>query len=505
MSVLTERVLRALKPHLDGATIATLTDLSAATPVALTAAVDVLLTTASVAEAEATDTAPALVSLCASAVGDVNAELAARPPARPSLGNAGARVPNKPRASRRTGTGTVITASGAAITDDESLAEAFNNAVRMARRSDSPQVIARQRWSYPEERSLSSADSITNAHKLDAVASQDALVASGGVCNPVAVDWSIPLWSSADRPLRDGLPNFGAKRGGLRFMATPTLASVGAAGTTVWTEVLDANPGTATKPVYTIACGSEQEVFVDAIPTRIRVGNMQQNFYPESVTAIHGLVQAAAARVADVNLLTRISSYSTAVSSAQLLGAARDFLGTLDGASAALRYRQRLTRDVVLRAVLPEWLRDVVRSDIVREMANGSSVDDFTLSDTAVDQMLNARGIHPIWLLDGLAAGTHSAITYPLQGFGAQVPGVLNDWPAKVQWWLFPEGSFVLLDGGTLDVGVVRDSVLNATNDLEMFSEVFEGVAYRGVESLEIVSTVRPNGLSAGTKDTSTY
>jgi hypothetical protein len=505
MPILNKRVIRALVPHIDAATIATLTDLKAATPDSLTASVDALITTASVAEAEGGGVSQAITALCAAAVGDVREELAARPPAPPSLGRANARVAHKPRASRRTSTGNVITAAGAPIDSAESLAESFNNAVRLARHSDTPQVIARQRWQYPEERQLTSADSVTNARKLDAVVSPEALLASGGVCGPVAVDLSVSVWASADRPLRDGLPGFGANRGGLRYMAAPTLASVGAAGTTVWSEALDASPGTSTKPVYTIACGAEIETFVDAIPTRLKVGNMQNNFYPESVTAIHGVVQAAAARVADLNLLSKISANSTAVSSAQLLGAARDFLGTLDGASAAMRYRQRFTRDTVLRAVLPEWVRDIVRADLVREMANAATVDDFALSDTAVDQILAARGIHPIWMLDGNAAGTHSAITYPLQGFGAQVAGVLNDWPSRVQWWLFPEGSFQLLDGGSLDVGVVRDSTLNATNDLEMFSEVFEGVAYRGVESLEVISVVRPNGLSAGTKDTSTY
>lgn len=62
-----------------------------------------------------------------------------------------------------------------------------------------------------------------------------------------------------------------------------------------------------------------------------------------------------------------------------------------------------------------------------------------------------------------------------------------------------------MLDGGVLDIGVVRDTIGDATNDFEVFHEVFEGVAYRGVEALQVVSTVRANGLSAGTVSTSTY
>jgi len=170
-----------------------------------------------------------------------------------------------------------------------------------------------------------------------------------------------------------------------------------------------------------------------------------------------------------------------------------------------MRYRNRLDRKVLLRAVLPEFLRDIVRGDLAREMANAADLDNFVLPDNAVDNMLSARGIQPIWLLDGNASGTHSGVPYGTQGFGAQSAGALLDFPHNVQWWLFPEGSFVLLDGGSLEVGLVRDSTLDASNDYEIFQELFEGVAYRGVESLEIVSSVRPNGLSGGTKDTSTF
>ncbi len=39
-------------------------------------------------------------------------------------------------------------------------------------------------------------------------------------------------------------------------------------------------------------------------------------------------------------------------------------------------------------------------------------------------------------------------------------------------WLLYPEGTFQFLDGGRLDLGVCRDSTLDATNDYESFVEV---------------------------------
>jgi hypothetical protein len=50
-----------------------------------------------------------------------------------------------------------------------------------------------------------------------------------------------------------------------------------------------------------------------------------------------------------------------------------------------------------------------------------------------------------------------------------------------------------------LDLGVVRDATLDATNDYELFVEPFEGVAFRGIESITFTSTLLANGASAGT------
>jgi hypothetical protein len=60
-------------------------------------------------------------------------------------------------------------------------------------------------------------------------------------------------------------------------------------------------------------------------------------------------------------------------------------------------------------------------------------------------------------------------------------------------------GTFQFLDGRRLDLGVVRDSTLDATNDYETFLELFEGIAFRGNECPQVQSTIMPNGGSART------
>lgn len=45
--------------------------------------------------------------------------------------------------------------------------------------------------------------------------------------------------------------------------------------------------------------------------------------------------------------------------------------------------------------------------------------------------------------------------------------------PAPAAFVPFAEGTFLHLDGGTLELGLVRDSVLNARNDYTIFAETF--------------------------------
>jgi len=82
---------------------------------------------------------------------------------------------------------------------------------------------------------------------------------------------------------------------------------------------------------------------------------------------------------------------------------------------------------------------------------------------------------------------------------GAALPG----FPNQIDSLLYPAGSWLFLNGGSLDLGLVRDHELNAKNRYRQFLETFEGAAFRGVESLRLVMTVNPTGQTAGTKDTS--
>jgi hypothetical protein len=94
----------------------------------------------------------------------------------------------------------------------------------------------------------------------------------------------------------------------------------------------------------------------------------------------------------------------------------------------------------VLRAILPARARGLLHADLTRAMPGDGMA-------AATDAQLDAH-----------FAVRHIAVTYSLdaQLFAAQVAGPLQAFPAAVVWWLLPEGEMIFLDGGTLDLGIVR-------------------------------------------------
>lgn len=382
-------------------------------------------------------------------------------------------------------------------------------------------IVASARWSLPPERQLGE-DAMENAGKMEAVTGPraprfdpdtGALVATGGICQPVNVDYAVPTWATANRPIRDGLPAFEATRGGIRYVTPPDIAEwEGATG--VWTEVTDATPAGETKPVKVLACGTEQSVYVEAVSTRIGFGNMQSRFAPEQVAANTDLAIAAASRVAENNLLKRIEETAQKnILAEQKLGAARDLLTAMQIAVAAYRNIHRLPGTQPITAILPTWLKDLIRVDIMREQAHGndSTFNSLMVTDEQIEALVKNVGLTPIWHLDGQPANgsVYKAQTFSTPAEGAELVSAANyatsSMKGKVKeacvWYMFAEGAIQFLDAGRLDLGVVRDSTLDSTNDYETFVETFEGIANRGFSksAWQIMSALYPNGGSSAT------
>lgn len=346
-------------------------------------------------------------------------------------------------------------------------------------------TVASIRAAYPADRVLGD-DPKRNWEQVEAVIGEDALVASGGLCAPVTPYYDLDILAMNMRPVRDALPSFNAERGGIRFMTPPKLSAV-TTGVGYLTAAQDATGGTtATKTCQVIPCPAQLEVDVAIVYRCLKFGNLGARTFPEQVDNFVSLTEAAFARLAETKLLDGIAAASTAVTASQVAGATSTLAGQIITAAAGMRSRNRMGRNRTIRVFMPDWAVDLLDVDLAR-----AQFDRLEHNSGDVISLLREKNIAVTTFVDGETTGS--------QVFGTQSAGALLGFPTSLIWYMFPEGSFVYLDGGTLDLGLVRDSVLNATNDFQIFAEGFENVAFLGVESLKVTSSVCGNGSVFGT------
>jgi len=378
--------------------------------------------------------------------------------------------------------------AGSPLEDMNAVAEAMSKRIHALRRvngGDGEQhIVASVTTSFPEDRTLSS-DAENNWAKIQAVTSPEAITAAGGHVAPFEARYDIFGIGTTARPVRDALPRFQADRGGIRFITPPVLSSYGNA-VGIWTAANDAaeTPNPASKTSLTVAAAAENTVATDAVTLQMQFGNLATRAYPELIARHNELGLIQHAREAEGQLLTRLTALSTAVTSTSLIGVARDFLVQLGRAAANYRGRHRLEADAPLRVICPAWVKDAMAADLALAMPG--------------DNTLNAYAE-----IDGFIASRNINISYHIDDFtDAQGASAMNEFADTFVWYMFAEGTFLFLDGGTLDLGIIRDSSLVGTNDYKMFVETFEGVAKVGVESLKVTSTISVNGVAAALRDT---
>ena len=395
--------------------------------------------------------------------------------------------------------------AGSTINDMYEVASAMEKRIHSLRRvngGDGEQhIVASVTTQFPEDRILTT-DAESNARKIAAVSGPEALVASGGHSAPFEVKYDIfSIGSTAVRPLRDALPRFQADRGGIRYIVPPTFANVTSNTTTysdavgIWTSANDSaeTPSPAAKLSKTIAAASETTAQTDAVTLQLQFGNLMTRAYPELIARHNELALVQHAREAEENLVSKIASGSTAVTTTNLIGFGRDFLVQVRRASVAYRSRHRLDPKARLKAVIPFWVYEAMAADLTLSMPGDGTL---SISESEINGYLANSNVDVVPVMDN----TGSSLANSFNMF--QDAAALNEFPDTFRWFLFAEGTFLYLDGGTLDLGIIRDSTLVGTNDYKMFVETFEGLAKVGIESLAITSTISINGAAAALRDT---
>ena len=307
---------------------------------------------------------------------------------------------------------------------------------------------------------------------------QKALVAGGGWCAPSQIMYDFFNIADASDGLID-LPTVGVNRGGIRFPVSPAIGDVffqnagsnpasglggfafamsNATDPWLWTESDDqlTVTGSVNKPTLRVPCPTFSEQRLECYGLSLTAGNLTDDAYPESTQNFIRLLRAAYSHAINARL---ISLMDTAAGGATTVGAV-----TTDGpatrllnavALAAMDYRAKFAMSTtsVLEVVIPYWVREVIRADLtLRPLTDLSAL---AVADAQIGAFFSARNVRVQWVND-------------YQVRGANQPGSssnLTVWPATVNFLVYAAGTFLHGTGLQLDLGVIRDSVLNAEND----------------------------------------
>jgi len=316
------------------------------------------------------------------------------------------------------------------------------------------------------------------------------LVASGGNCAPIPPSYEFFRLAEPLNPVEQTLPSVEAPRGGIRFITPPDWTDA-LAGVRVTTEAEDAagygsaSGLTAPKPCVHVDCPPIEECLVDAVSQCVEFGNLNYRVFPEQVAAFLEDLAVAFTSTKEIFYLDAIDATSTAVTAAPAYGATRGVTQTILAAAANYRRRQHMATNSVLTVMLPSWTVEFIKVDMVNDHALGLNF--LNAGESEVTAWLASANLDVAWYYDS-ATGAGQAFN-DIQG-----AGVINPFPTSIVGYMFAPGTYVRLDGGTLDVGIVRDSILNGTNDLQIFSEQWVQVCQVGLESLRLEITLCPDG-----------
>jgi len=333
--------------------------------------------------------------------------------------------------------------------------------------------IARATFEFPPERQLDS-NGPSNEAKIREVIVEGipggvgrySLTASGGLCAPAEPFYSMVNFATDAEPVWDSLPVFAARRGAVNIPESTVIGDITTAISSI-SEADDALGGTfATKSCQDLTCPEYTETAVQILAHCREYGNLNARAWPEKIAHENELTMAALSSTSEMFMLERIKALSVNVTSgAETLGALIYLVDAITKSMYGIRSRLRMPAGARFRALLPVVVLDILILDAIQNQFDRYK----TRAD--VDAFLRSTGIDPVYYLDGaFAAGTDQVLV------ADQAAAALDAFPDTIQWALYPEGAFLGIDMGVLELGIVRDSTLNATNDFQVFGERFRNL-----------------------------
>jgi hypothetical protein len=343
---------------------------------------------------------------------------------------------------------------------------------------------------------------------------KEALVAGGGWCAPSEIRYD--LFNISDTPTgMIDLPTVGISRGGIQFPVSPSIADVfytsgasnaasgmggfafpfsNASDPWLWQESDDIATvtGSVNKPTLRVPCASFNTQRLEAYGLTLTAGNLTDSAYPEATQNFLRLLRNAYAHAKNARLLTLMQTASTVAVSLPSSNTVTAFTGIMNGVElAATDYRNKfgMADTAVLECVLPYWVLANIRADLAWRVYGDDSM--LSVSDAQIRAMFADRGIAVQFVSDWQVRGSGQ-----FGNSASQVQG----WQTSVKFMLYAAGTFIHGTGLSLDLGIVRDSILNAENDFTAaWAEEAHLIAKVGHESRLYTVTYATSGAGAGT------
>lgn len=334
---------------------------------------------------------------------------------------------------------------------------------------------------------------------LTAATDVDILTAAGGWCAPSEISYDFFNIVCEDGMI--DLPTVGLNRGGVQYPTSPSFGDIVSIPDIVWgwTEQDDIDAITSDsvfKPCVRVECPTFVDRRADCFGFCVTAGNLVDYAYPELIANWLRLVfaiRAKATNAAIIDIMLNGGGSGDAITPSipvdhtGLLGATTSaLLQSIELSIVDYREKYSMCSDAVLEVVLPRWANAVIRADL----ANRDGIDVFGVTNGMIADWFNLRGARVQFVGDWQVREPGAA--------GTATPGgatALTEWPDTLDYMVFAPGTFVRGNSMSLDLGVTRDSVLNATNDhTAAWAEDCFAILKPGHESRVVTVALCPSG-----------
>jgi hypothetical protein len=304
---------------------------------------------------------------------------------------------------------------------------------------------------------------------------QGDLVASGGWCAP-----SETLYELTDTSCPDMLwdaPEIQLARGGLRYYKPLSLD----VSQLTWVHTEADDIAGNTKPCFKIPCPDPVEVRCDAVGVCLEAGILTQRHFPELIAwYLRNAMVAHEIRLRQV-LFQKALATATPVTIPASMAALSAVFGAVSLQAADMIERHSLCDSTALEVVFPWWSRNMFLADLARR--NGCCPSEVSTQD--VQDLFSPLGVRIQW-----ARGLSPAVPTDIGG-----PTAATDWPASLQFLIYPAGSLVIGRGEDVNLGVIHDSTKFSRNDYTaLFAEECVALVDRSVDTRLVTVPVCASG-----------